>query len=100
MRQGVAKFAPLVNRTRSFRSNVAGNATRERKLGEQPFHSSLVLRDVRINLGVSALQIRVGYQARPAMSWPGDINNAQVSLVDNTIEVDIDEIQPWSGPPM
>jgi len=55
---------------------------------------------VGIDLAVGSLQIRVGYNRRPALSWPGNINHAQVVFLDDPVQVDVEEILPRRRSPM
>ena len=64
VRERVAELAALVDRAGRLRRHVAGDAARERELGEEPLHALLVLRDVRVDLAVGAFEIGVGHQAR------------------------------------
>src|SRR5205085_105183 len=87
------QFAAFVDGPGRFRRDVTGNAARKGKLFEQPFHSLLVLRDVRIDFAVGAFQVRVRHQPGSAVSRAGDIDHVQVLLLDDPVEVDVDEIQ-------
>ncbi len=69
--EGIAELAALMDRPRSLRRYVAGDPAREGELAEQPAHPLGVLRDVRIGLGVAALEVAVGDQAGAAMAWAG-----------------------------
>src|SRR6185369_6639640 len=51
----------------------------------QPVH---VLRLVRIDLGVAALEIRIGQRRRRAMSRTGDVDRVQIVFPDEAIEMD------------
>ena len=93
VRQRIAEFAALVDRTRRLRRDVARNAAGERELGEEPLHPLLVLRDVGIDLAVGPLEIGVGDQRRPAVSGAGDVDHVEVELLDQPVEVDVDEVQ-------
>ena len=68
MRDGITEFAAFVDGTGGFRCNVAGNASRERKLFAQFFHAFIVLADVRIDFAVSSFEIRVCNKEVSAMS--------------------------------
>src|SRR5919199_4191511 len=52
MRNRITQFTAFVDGTRSFRSNVAGNATREGELLEQFLHPRSVLGNVGVVLAV------------------------------------------------
>ena len=79
---------------------MTGDATGKGKLGEQFFHPLFVLRNVWVQLAVGALQIGIGDQARTAMPRTSDIDHVQVMLVDDTVQMDVDEVQPRSGAPV
>src|SRR5206468_3470635 len=79
---------------------MAGNAAGERELGEEALHALLVLRDVRIDLAVGSLEVGVRDQARPAMPGTGDVEHVQVVLLDQPVQMDVDEVQTWRGPPV
>lgn len=76
-----------------FGRDVTGNATRETELFEQLLHPFGVLSHVGILLGVAAFQVRIGDQARPTMSWAGDVDHVQVISLDDAVQVCIDEVQ-------
>src|ERR1051326_6687964 len=82
-----------MNRAGRFGRDMAGNSAGERELFEQPFHPFFVWRDARINVAVRALQISVRHQPRPAVPWPGDVDDFQVLLLDDAVQVDVDEVQ-------
>ncbi len=100
MRDGVSELSSFVNRARSLRRNVAGNSTWERELLEEPLHTFHALRNVRINLAVSAFQIGVGHNSRSTVTRADDVDHIQVVALDHPIEVRVDEIQPWCCAPM
>ena len=77
--QGVAELAALVNRTGRLGRDVRRDPTGERELAEELTQSGFVLRDVRVELGVRALEIGIGDQARPAVAWAGDVDRGQVA---------------------
>jgi hypothetical protein len=56
MRYAVTEFASLMDGAGSFRSAVAPDAARERKLSEKPPHPIRVLALVRVDLGIASLQ--------------------------------------------
>ncbi len=100
MRQRITELAAFVDGARRLRRRVAGNAAGKGKLREQLLHSRLVLRDVRVQLAVGALQIGVGHQTRSAVAGPGDIDHVEVILRDDPVEVHIDEVQSRRGTPV
>ena len=70
MRERIAELAAFVDRAGRLRRHVAGNAARERELGEKTLHALFVLRDVRIDLAVGSFEIGVGDQAGPPCPGP------------------------------
>src|SRR6266436_556527 len=76
------------------------DAARKGELFEKALHSALILGDVRINLAVSSFKVSVGHQTRPAVARAGDVKHVQAVFLDDAIEVDVDEIQPWRRAPM
>ena len=90
--QRIAKFPSFMDRAGSLGSNMARDAAGERKLREQPFHASFVLRDIRIELAVASLQIRVGDHRRTPVPGPRDEYHVQVPLLDDAVQMNIEEI--------
>src|SRR5918999_3922757 len=96
----VTQFPTFIDGTWCFWGHMAGDATWERELGEQLLHALLVLRDVRVQLAVRALQVRVGHHTRCAVARASDINHVQIILLDDPVKMDIDEVQPWRCAPV
>jgi hypothetical protein len=59
-----------------------------------------VLLNVRIELGVGALEISISHDSGPAVTWSRDVDHIQVVLLDDSVEMDVDEIEPGSRAPM
>src|SRR5579863_5191792 len=89
-----------MDRARGLGRHMAGDTARKRKLRKQPSHALRILRNVRVELGVRALQVRVGHKAWPAVAWTGDVDHVQVALLDDPVAMDVDEVQSRSGAPM
>ena len=100
MCQRITEFPAFMNRPRCFRRGVTGDASRERKLFEEPFYSALILRDVRIELGISPFQVGVGYDPRPAVAGTSDEDHIQVVLLDQAVQMHINKVQTWCRAPM
>src|SRR5215471_16787404 len=100
VRDRIAELTAFVYRTWRLRRYVAGDATGERKLGEQALHALFVARDVRINLTVGSLEIGVRDQAGPAMPRAGNVDHVEVVLLDHPVQVNVDEIETGCGSPM
>src|SRR3989344_4122730 len=79
---------------------MTGDASRKRKLLEQPFQTAFVLRDVGIKLTVGSLQISVCHQTWSTVTWTSDIENIEVILLNDAVEMYIDEIQTWRSAQM
>src|SRR5689334_18214701 len=69
MREHVAELTAFVDGSGRLRTDVTRNAAGRRELTEQGAHAVKVGRDVRVDLGVGALEIHIGEHGRPAVSW-------------------------------
>src|SRR5262245_36566917 len=72
VRDGVAELTTVVDRTRRFRRNVAGDAAGKRELFEQTLHPDFVGRDVRIDLAVGSFEVSIRDEAWIAMPRTGE----------------------------
>src|SRR5271157_4865202 len=88
----VTQLAAFMDGTRALRRGVAGNSAGKRELQKELAQSGLILADVRINLAVSALQVRVPDHRRAAVSGAGDVNHVEVVLLDDPVQVCVDEV--------
>src|SRR6185437_8998721 len=100
VRERVAKLAAFVNRTGRFRCRMARNAAGERELFEQPAQTVRILRYRRINFRISAFEISISHNARPAMTRPADVDHIEAARLDDPVEMDIDEIEAGRGAPV
>ncbi len=100
VRQAVAELAALVDRAGRLGRHMARDAAGKRELLEEPLHPGLVLRDVRVDLAVRALEPGVGNQRRPPMPGAGDIDHVEVVLLDDAVQVHVDEVQPRRRAPV
>src|SRR5208283_32754 len=82
MAERIAQLAALVDGAGSLRRGVAGNPSRKRKLKKELSQPGLILADVGIDLAVSALQISVADDSRPAVPGTGDVNHVEVVFFD------------------
>ena len=98
--QRITQLAAFIDRARSFRGHVAGNAAGKGELFEQLLHTLFILGDVRIKLAVGAFQIGIGYQAGAAMSGAGDVNHIQIIFIDEPVEMNIDKIKTRGSSPV
>ena len=93
MRQRIAQFAALMNRTGRLRRDVTWNAAGKGELFEQPPQPLLVLRDVGIDFAVGAFEVGVGHQPGSAVTRSSDVNHVQVLFLDDAVQMGIDEVQ-------
>ena len=98
--QRVAELAALVDRPGRLRGDVAGDAAGEGELAEQPADALLVVADVRVDLGVGALEIHVRDQAGTAVPGAGDVDRVQLARADHAVHVGVDEVQARRGAPV
>src|SRR5271157_1628133 len=89
-----------MDRTRALRRGVAGNSAGKRELQKELAQAGLILADVRIDLAVSALQVRVPDHRRAAVSGAGDVNHVEVVLLDDPVQVCVDEVLSGGGAPV
>ncbi len=93
MRECIPELAALVNRTGCFRRHVTRYAAGERELREQPLHALFIEGNVRVDLAVSPVEIRVRNQSGSAMTGAGDVDHVEVVLLDHAVQMNVDEIQ-------
>jgi len=87
-------------RTRRLRGHMAGNSQRPAKLAKEPLDAVGILLDSRKQLRIRAFEVGMGNDSRPAMPRPDNVHHVQVALVDETVQMNIDEIQPNSRAPV
>ena len=78
--QDVAELAALVDRSRRLRCDVARDPARERELPEEPAQPLLVVADLRVDLGVRALEVRVRDERRAAVAGAGDVERDELAF--------------------
>src|SRR6185437_713338 len=100
VQQRVAQLSAFVNRTRSIRRCVAGNAARPGELREQMLQPCHVLRHLGIELRIGTFKIGIRYNARPAMARTGNVDGIQLIFLDHPVHVRPDEIQSRRCAPM
>src|SRR5215204_3910354 len=93
MDEGVAELAALVDGAGGFRRDVARDPAGKRELAKQAPQPLLVAADVWIDLGVGALEIAVGDQARPAVPRPGHVDRVEIVADDRAVHVRVDEVE-------
>jgi hypothetical protein len=79
---------------------MTGDPARERELAKQPPQALLVVPDVRIDLGVGALEVDVGDEPRAAVTRACHVDDVELVALDDAVEVRVDEVQARRGPPV
>src|SRR5262249_43386582 len=100
MTKGISQFPALVDRTRTFGRDMAGNSSGEGKLFEQALQPAFVSADMRIDLRIRPLEISIGHQCRTAMARSADIYHIEIILPDDAVEMDIDEVLTGRSTPV
>ena len=96
----VAELAALVDRARRLGRDVARDAAGERELPEEPAQPLLVAADVRVDLGVGALEVGVRDERRAAVARARDEDRVQVVRLDRAVQVRVEEVQAGRRPPV
>ena len=96
----VAELAALVDRARRLGRDVARDAAGEGELAEQLAHALRVARDVRVDLGVGALEVRVGDEPGAAVARAGDEDRVEVARDDHAVQVRVEEVEPGRRAPV
>src|SRR5665648_394313 len=89
-----------MDRTWRFRRDVAWNAIGPGELPKQPQHPVSAALDIRKSLRIGAFEIAMRDQPRTAVAGPDNIDHVQIALFDQTVEMDIDEVEPGGSAPM
>ena len=100
MCDGVAQLAAFVDGARSFGCNVAGDAAGEGELLEQLLHALFITADVGVNFRVGAVQVSVGNKEVSSVARAGDQDHILVVLLDDTVQVNINEVLARHGAPV
>ena len=100
MADRIAQLAPLMNRPRRLRRNVAGDPAGEGELLEQLLQPGLILADVRIDLAVRAFEVDVAHHRRGAVAGTGDVDHVEVMLLDDPVQMRVDEVLARSRAPV
>ncbi len=93
VRERVAEFAALVDGARRLRCHVARYAAGERELLEEAGHAGRVPGDVRVGLGVRALQPRIGQDGGAAVAGAPHAQGVEVARLDHAVEVGVDQVE-------
>src|SRR6266571_532139 len=72
---------------------MTGNAAWKGELREEPLQPLFILRDVRVDLAISTIEVGVCHEARSAVAWTRDVHYVQFVYFNDAIEMDVDEIQ-------
>ncbi len=89
----VSELPAFVDRPRRLRRRVTRDPARIRELAEELAQAILALTDVRIQLAVRPLEVRVGHVRRPAVARAGDEDRIEVASPDRPVQVGIDQVQ-------
>ncbi len=93
VREGVSEFPALVDGAGRLRGHVAGDASGERELPEQPGHPGGVPGDVRVGLRVRPFQPGIGHHGGAAVTGPPDAEGFQPPGADESVEVCVHEVE-------
>ncbi len=85
MGDGVSELAAFIDGAGCLRSAVRRHAARERKLLEQLLHTRFILRNVRINLAVGAVEVVICNVEVSAVTGSGEKNEVKVIPLDDTV---------------
>src|SRR6202041_4205063 len=100
MRDGVAKLAAFVNRTRRFWGAVRSDSSGKRELPEKLEQARFVATLVGIDLGVVAFEIAIGKCGGRAMTGAGEVYNIQVVLSDEPVQMNPNQRLAGIGSPV
>ena len=100
VRERVAQLAALVDGARRLGRDMARDAAGERKLLEQALHAGRVARDIRVHVGVRAVEIVLRDHGVAAVAGAGEIDHIEVIFVDDAVEVRVDEVLAGHGAPV
>ena len=100
MAERIAQLAALVDRARTLRRGVAGNAAGKRELEKELAQPGLILADVGVDLAVGALEIGVAHDRGAAMPRAGDVNHVEVVFLDDPVQMHINEVLPGGRSPV
>ncbi len=76
------------------------NATWKRENLAQFFQTSSVLRDVWIDFGVAAVQIRIRHHDLAAMPWSFNVEHIHIVFIDGAIQMRVDKVLTWNSAPV
>ena len=73
---------------------------REGKLSEEFLQPGFVLGYVRIQFGIDSFEVSIGDDGGTSMPRAGDEDHVQIELFDQSIQMNIEEVQARSSPPV
>jgi hypothetical protein len=71
---------------------MAWDTSRRGELAEEVPDTLHILRYAGVDLGVSALQVDVGYYRRASVPWSGEVDYVGVTFVDKSVQMDVYQI--------
>jgi len=83
-----------------FRGDMAGDPLRPGELPEQPLYSVAILLEVRIDLRVSAFEIRMSDETWAAMTGANHVHHVQVVSLNQPVQMRVYEVEAGRGAPM
>ena len=98
--KGVAQFSAFVDGAGCLGCDVAGNTPWKRELSEKSLQALFVLGNMCVELAIGALEIGVGHDPGTTMARACYVHRIEVVLLDDSVEMDVDKIQPWSSAPV
>src|SRR5262249_5329460 len=100
VQERIAQFTALMDGIREMRTAVARHATRGREFAEEEAHTADIHGDFWMHAGVSALEIGVRVQSRPAVARAGDVKGVDIVLFDQAIQVHVNKAETRRSAPM
>ena len=100
MHQRVTELSPFVDGARGFRRDVAGDASGEGELFEEPLQAVGVLGNVGIDLAVCSFEVCIRDESGAAVAGAGDVYHVEAIAFDDAVEMSVDEIESGRGSPM
>src|SRR5439155_27227789 len=97
VRERVVELAALVDRAGRLGRRMAGDAAGKRELAEEAADPFLVSADMRVELGVGALEPGVCDDGRAAVAGAGDVDRVEVARLDRGGQVDGDQSEAGNG---
>jgi len=67
---------------------------------EELRHARDVARHIGVDLCVGALEVHIGHERGPTVSWAGDEDGVEVPSLDRAVHVRVEEVQSRGGAPV